>query len=67
MSQPSKKPGWVRRFVRWIFGAPFRDLPPEFGDPVPPELRTFETNAEETQHHPIGNAPSASARDEPKH
>lgn len=49
----------VQRFVRWLFGAPFRELPPEFGDPVPPELRAFEAEAEDIEHHPFGKVPSS--------
>ncbi len=44
------RPGWTNRFVRWLFGAPFQNLPPEFGDTVPPELRVFEAEAERAQH-----------------
>lgn len=58
----SKRIGTVHRFVRWLFGAAFEELPPEFGDPVPPELRVFEAEAEEIQHHPVGNAASGSSR-----
>jgi hypothetical protein len=43
-----------QRFIRWLFGAPFEELPSEFGDPVPSELRWFEAEAEEIQHHPQG-------------
>jgi hypothetical protein len=57
MTQKHKKPGWIQRFVRWLFGAPFRELPPEFGDPVPPELRVFEAQAEEAQHHARNDVP----------
>jgi hypothetical protein len=39
----------VKRFVRWLFGAPFEELPPEFGDPVPSDLRVFEAKTEKTQ------------------
>ena len=46
--------GWVQRFARWLFGAPFEELPPGFGDPAPPELRVFEAEAEEILHHPVG-------------
>jgi len=42
---------WVRRVVRWFFGSPFRNLPPEFGNPVPAELQVFEAEVEENQHH----------------
>ena len=44
----------VKRLARWFFGAPFQDLPSEFGDPVPPDLRLFEEQAEEVQHKPQG-------------
>jgi hypothetical protein len=57
MTQKHKKPGWIQRFVRWLFGSPFRELPPEFGDPVPPELRVFEAQAEEAQHQARGDIP----------
>jgi hypothetical protein len=43
-----------QRFTRWLFGAPFEELPSEFGDPVPSELRRFEAEAEEFQHHRQG-------------
>jgi hypothetical protein len=52
MSRMHKKSGWFKRFLAWLFGAPFQELPPEFGDPVPSELRVFEYQAEEAQHHP---------------
>jgi hypothetical protein len=46
----------LQRFMRWLFGSPFEELPSEFGDPVPPELRVFEAEAEEIEHHPVGKA-----------
>jgi hypothetical protein len=52
MSRMPEKYGWLERFLRWLFGAPFEDLPPEFGNPVPTELQVFEYQAEEAQHHP---------------
>jgi hypothetical protein len=52
MSLKHEKLGWLKRFVAWLFGAPFQELPPEFGDPVPSELRVFEYQAEEAQRHP---------------
>jgi hypothetical protein len=62
MTQKSKKPGWIQRFVRWLFGSPFQELPSEFGDPVPPELRVFEAQAEEAQRQARGDvAPPSSA------
>ena len=45
---------WIQCFLRWLFGAPFEELPPQFGDPVPPELRVFQAEAEEVEHHPLG-------------
>jgi hypothetical protein len=52
----------MQSLVRWFFGAPFRQLPPEFGDTVPPDLRAFEAEAEEVQRHPQGSIqPSFSA------
>ena len=52
----------MQRVARWFFGAPFRQLPPEFGDAVPPDLQAFEANAEEAQPHPRGSVqPSSSS------
>ena len=48
----------VQRFGRWLFGAPFQELPLEFGDPVPPEWHVFEARAEEVQHRPQGDLPA---------
>ncbi len=48
-SQP-KKPNRIRRFLRWLFGAPFEDLGEPFGDPVPPEMHKFEAESEEIIH-----------------
>jgi len=42
----------IQHLTRWFFGAPFQQLPPEFGDTVPPDLQAFEANAEEVQRHP---------------
>lgn len=44
-------PSPIGRFTRWLFGAPFQELPTEFGDSVPSELRVFEAQSEEAQHH----------------
>jgi hypothetical protein len=48
---------WVRCFLRWLFGAPFQELPSEFGDPVPAELRVFGAEVTEIQHHPQSQMP----------
>jgi hypothetical protein len=42
------------RFVRWLFGSPFRELPPAFGNTVPTELQVFEAEAAEAGRHGIG-------------
>ena len=42
------------RFVRWLFGSPFRELPPAFGNTVPPELRAFEAEAAEAGRRGLG-------------
>jgi hypothetical protein len=44
----------IQKFFRKLLSAPFQELPPEFGDTVPSELRVFEAEAEERQHHPRG-------------
>jgi hypothetical protein len=49
---------WVRRFMHWFFGSPFRELPPGFGEPVP-EIREFEEEMKEAQNRPHGDAPVA--------
>ena len=55
------KPRWIQRLVRWLFGSPFWQLSPEFGDSAPPELGAFEAEMMETQHrvHTEGWSPSA--------
>jgi hypothetical protein len=51
---------WVRYFSRWLFGAPFQELPTEFGDPVPAELRIFAAEVTEIQHHLQSQTPLSS-------
>jgi hypothetical protein len=50
----SKQFSWIRCCLRWLIGAPFQELPSEFGDPVPSELRAFQAKTEEAQHRPQG-------------
>jgi hypothetical protein len=45
----------VKRLFRFLPSSPFENLPTEFGDPVPADLREFEQEAEEAQHHPQGS------------
>jgi len=45
---------WPQRFIRWLFGNPFRRLPPAFGSTVPADLQVFEAQAEEAEHKGIG-------------
>ena len=60
MIQQLLKP--IQRVARWFFEAPFRQLPPEFGETIPPDLQAFEANAEEAQRHPQGSVqPSSSS------
>ena len=56
MNPKHENPNLIRRFIGWLFGSPFRDLPPEFGDPVPADLRAFEVETEEASHHASGHA-----------
>jgi hypothetical protein len=44
--------------IRLFMRAPFERIPPEFGDTVPPELRAFEAEADEIEHHPVGEVSS---------
>jgi hypothetical protein len=39
----------VEHIARRLFGAPFGDLPSEYGDPVPPDLRAFEAEASQRE------------------
>jgi hypothetical protein len=39
----------IGRFFKWLFGAPFRALPTEFGNEVPAELQVYEAKTEEAQ------------------
>ena len=41
---------WIERFARWLFGSPFKALPPVFGDQTPPDLRVFEARIQAAQH-----------------
>lgn len=51
---------WVRCFLRWLFGAPFQQLPPEFGNPIPMELRVFTAEVEKIWRRPQGQIPRTS-------
>jgi hypothetical protein len=42
------------RFARWLFGSPFRELPPAFGSTVPSELQMFEAEAAEAGRRGLG-------------
>jgi hypothetical protein len=50
MAPMAKKSGWLHRLAGGFFGAPFRELPTEFGDPVPRDLRVFEAKSQAAQH-----------------
>jgi|GEM_PF-2034787 len=36
----------AQRIARRVLSAPFQNLPPEYGNTVPPELQAFEAEAE---------------------
>ena len=44
----------LTRFARWLFGSPFRELPPAFGNTVPPELQVFEAEAAQVSRRGLG-------------
>lgn len=53
---------WPGRFARWLFGSPFRWLPPAFGNPAPAtDLQIFEAQADAATRHSgrdmLGQAP----------
>ncbi len=52
----AKRTNWLTRFGRWLFGSPFRQLPPAFGNPVPADLQVFEAQADEAAHRGLGGA-----------
>jgi hypothetical protein len=54
MTVAYEKAKWPRRFVRWLFGAPFRQLPLPFGDPMPADLRAFSAQTTEARRHTRG-------------
>ena len=70
MKSVRSRAGWLRRFVGWLFGAPFRELPGEFGDTVPSELEVFEVRSGRARRYPVaalarvssGNPPRRSVR-----
>lgn len=45
---------WPGRFTRWLFGAPFQKLPPQYGNTVPPELQRFEAEAAAVRRKGLG-------------
>jgi hypothetical protein len=50
---------WIQRLLRWFFGPPIEQLPPEFGDSTPADLRRFEESIDQVHHDSTGNvAPS---------
>ena len=44
----------LARLARWLFGSPFRELPPAFGNTVPSELQVFEAEAAEAGRRGLG-------------
>ena len=54
----SKRPGRVQRFLRWLVGSPFQEMPEAFGDPMPSGLRVFEAQVEVMQDYSHGKVPA---------
>ena len=49
-----RKQNPISRFMRWLFGSPFRRLPAAYGNPVPSDLQVFEAQADEAEHQGLG-------------
>jgi len=49
----------VQRLVRGLFGAPFQELLPTYGNPAPPELQVFEAKADAAQKGTWVKSPSS--------
>jgi hypothetical protein len=47
----------VEHIARLFFSAPFENLPLPYGDPVPPDLRTFEAEAQALQREVVEQVP----------
>lgn len=45
---------WPSRFVRWLCGSPFRQLPAAYGSPVPTDLQIFQAEAEQAKRTGLG-------------
>jgi hypothetical protein len=57
--------GGLLRFTRWLFGSPFRNLPPGLEEHAP-GLELFEAEMEDMQQHAPSNLP-ASGESPPHH
>lgn len=55
MVKKRKPSSWLGRFLHWLFGSEFEQLPPEFGDPIPPDLEEFEQKQKEAQRHAVAD------------
>jgi hypothetical protein len=53
----------LQRIARRFFSAPFENLPPQYGDAVPPELREFEAEAEALQREVRGEMTAPGVQD----
>jgi len=69
MVQKVLKP--IQNLACWFFGAPFGQLPPEFDETIPADLRAFEprlrraTSSQEVSNHhfqPVPNKPSFTSK-----
>ncbi len=50
----TRKIGRAQRFLRWLFGWPFRQMLDVIGDPMPAEMHAFEAQVEEIHHRSNG-------------
>jgi hypothetical protein len=53
----NKVVGGLQRFTRWLFGSPFRNLPPGLEEHAP-ELEVFEAEMEDIQQHTHSSLPA---------
>lgn len=54
-----------QRFIRWLFGSPFRNLPPGMDEPVR-EIERFVAEVDEIQHRKHNN-PAPTGESMPHH
>jgi hypothetical protein len=48
--ESNKHRSWLGRFVSWLFGPLFHQIPTAFEEEVPSDIKTFEAEVDEAQH-----------------